>query len=337
MKRSELNKLIKEIIEQEKVYSGELNTSTDDFIWNEVSSWLKQFLSELNVKFKTFNYKGNGYVFDFQNENKIFLRCEKAQSFNGASNIKFSIKDPISKNEHIIFQYKIVPVHFTNRGSIKNVFQNGSFKNYYLIDGVKLDGSYKSEYQIVKPDSKYIAYKTKLWKTLVDSGEYLKKDFNFKKIMIDDTEVSFNELLLLPKTIINAIKKDFYFKNFIRNVSQKTLNSKLMKQSLTSDLSVEAVALFLKLTVKQHQTTVEDKSGPWATTGTSEFIDKYDISKLQQKYTNCNDFILSNKDQILKELQKDVYKHPLGYYKFKNFYINNNFLIISASSTTYYN
>ena len=110
-----------------------------------------------------------------------------------------------------------------------------------------------------------------------------------------------------------------------------------MKQSLTSDLSVEAVVLFLKSTVKQHQTTVEDKSGPWATTGTSEFIDKYDISKLQQKYTNCNDFILSNKDEILNELQKDIYKHPLGYYKFKNFYINKNFLIILASSTTYYN
>ena len=80
-----------------------------------------------------------------------------------------------------------------------------------------------------------------------------------------------------------------------------------------------------------------DHSGPWATTGTSEGIDEFDIKKLQKMYPQAKKFIMDNIQAIFKGLQKKKYSHALGYYTFIGYSVVGDTLRISRSSTTYYN
>jgi hypothetical protein len=107
--------------------------------------------------------------------------------------------------------------------------------------------------------------------------------------------------------------------------------------SLEEDVSQELTYNYLETIKPITVTTKQDHSGPYATTGTNEFIDKYDISKLQAKNPDTNKFIMDNITEIYKGLQKIVYKHPLGYYTFKGSNISGKYLELSLSNTTYYN
>lgn len=331
MKRSlRFEEFVSEKIVQSSYFTKTPNTESDDFVWNEVMIWLQEQMESTNIEFERQGFDNGSYHYSLNSGTgkKITLRCENKSDYNwSCRTISFSI------DQNPIYTYTIQGVHFDRLESFASALYNGGWRNL-TFDGAKVKGVWTS---LGLKNFRDLKLKEKVWKAKIDSGEYLKYQVSLQEYQIKKQSLSYNEVINLPKNIISEFKKNFIFKNFIKGVDKEKLNKKLASKSLKSELSIDSVVNYLESIKSISVTTKPDNAGPWATTGTHEFIDKFDISKLQNKYPDVDKFIMDNIDDIFKGLQKKKYSHGMGYYKFRGVKINGNFLEISASSTTYYN
>jgi len=314
-------------------FGGEIKTNSEDFIWNEVLIWLMEQMETSGQKFTYSLYTQNGIHIDFKNEGGITIKCEKDNDrYGSAWRIKFRI------NSDLLMSYRIESLHFTHKESFKNVLYNDQYKNY-SISGATIKNKFVSA---GFKNFKDLKLKKLVWKARVNSGDYLKQDMEFNAVKMnthgkDDSVLTYKEVTLLPQTIIKAFKTNFVFKNFIKGESKEKLNKKLSNQAVKGDLTIDSVVKFLESTTVKHITTSSDNSGPWATTGTSEGIDEFNISKLQRVHPQANKFLMDNAQDIFGGLEKKTYSHGMGYYKFIKAGIRGNVFQIKRSSTTYYN
>jgi hypothetical protein len=301
-----------------------------DFIWNEVVGWLIEYLKTANTEF-TYNeasYGDKSYLI-FENVKGIKFFCERHWSYFEYGNnptIEFAI------GREKIFSYRIAPYHFKDPKYFVSTFQSGKYKDYAIksnmVNGQHIKGGIENY--------KNLPNKRKLWKNRIDTKEYL-KDTSFQAIDVNEKTLTYEEAIALPKLIIKTLKADEKFKAFLKGKDEETAKKAAASKALKGELSVDTVVRFLASTKPEHKTLKSDHAGPHATTGTSEFIDKWNISKLSQKFPDFEGFIAINIDKIFKGLQKNIYSHPLGYYTFIDYYVDDAILEIQASSTTYYN
>lgn len=328
------NDFISEELTQDRTFSGEININREDFIWNEVMIWLMDQMKSANIKFKSRNY---GSTIDFENPGGITLRCNsERERYQETSTMNFSIE------QDVIFSYRIQSCHFTNREGFKIAYKSEAFRNY-SVSGANINGKWVT---LGFRNYRDLNLKRDVWRSLIDSGEYLKHDILLQKVevvnyennkYVGSSELSYTEVVNLPQYIINIFKKNVAFKSFIKGENKDKLKSKIANKSLKSGLTLDNVVNFLESTKVKRENTYLNSVGPYATTGTDRFIDSFDISKLQLKYPDTNKFIMDNIQDIFKGLQNKKYSHSLGYYTFKDADITGAYLNINASRTTYYN
>lgn len=302
-----------------------------DFIWNEVIGWLIEYFKTAGAAFtyEEASYNDHFYLI-FQNDKGVKFFCERiwdAFDYSGNHTVKFSVGGRES-----IFTYKIASYQYKDPKYFISALESGEYKNYALPTSVYDKQSIKGGME----EYKNLPNKRKLWKNRIDTQRYL-KDASFQAIVVKEKQLAYNEAIALPKLIIKTLKADEKFKAFIKGKDEKYMQKASAAKALKGDLSVETIVKFLASTKPTRETLKRDNVGPHATTGTSEFIDKWNISKLSQKFPDFEGFIAINIDKIFKGLQKNIYAHPLGYYKFIDYFIDEDTLEIQASSTTYYN
>lgn len=302
-----------------------------EFIWDEVIGWLlEQFKSsETSFTFEESSYEGR-YSLIFQNEKGMKLFCERTWQqfdYNDNDTVKFYIQG----NEPI-FKYKISPYEFNDPESFIKAFNSKEYKNYAL-PSIMIKGEYVEGGM---GNYKNLLDKRKLWKNRIDTKKYL-KDTSFQAIVVNDKIISYNETINLSKEIIRKLKTNDSFRAFIKGQDKSTANKKIASKALKGDLSVDTVVKFLSSVKPEHKVIKSDSRGPYATTGSSEFIDTWKITKLSQKFPDFEDFFHNNIQNIYKGLQKNIYAHSIGYYKLLDYDVNDNVLSIHSSSTTYHN
>ena len=315
-----------ELSKSNRIWEKEPTLSIYDWVYNEVLTWLMDQMKASTNKF-TYTVFDSGTI-DFNSQGGITIRVEsKSEMYGHCYTKSFSI------NNDLIYKYNIQGCKYNDREAFRKALQYGWYKNY-TVTGAKIGDKWV---ELGFKNYKDLKLKEKIWKAIVDSGDYLKRDIDMEKIIVDKTDLTYEEVVKLPKTIISLFKKSMVFKSFIKGESKDKLKTKLVAKSIKAGLSIESVVNFLESTKTVHTNTKLNNSGPWATTGTDEFVDSFDISKLQAKFPDTDKYIMDNMSDIFKGLQKKKYSHSLGYYTFKNARIRGKFLDISASSTTYYN
>ena len=302
-----------------------------DFIWNEVIGWLIDYLkiSESAFTYEEISYGDHFYII-FENAKGMKFYCERKWPFydySGNHTISFSI------GRESIFTYRLSSYKFSDPKHFVSSFESGEYKNYALptmmVGRQTIEGGMK-EY-------KNIPNKRKLWKNRIDTSVYL-RDPSFQAIVVNEKQLNYNDAIALPKLIIKTLKADEKFKAFIKGQDHEAANKKISANALKGNLTVETVVSFLSSTKPERKIIKSDNAGPWATTGTTQFVDSWKISKLSQKFSRkVADFIDENIQNIFKGLQKNIYAHPLGYYKFIDYSVDDAILAIQASSTTYHN
>lgn len=302
-----------------------------DFIWNEVISWLIEYFktSDSPFTYEEMSYSDHMYLI-FENAKGMKFYCERKWSFfdyYGNHTVNFSVG-----GRELLFSYKISPHKFNDPEHFVSAYKSGQYKNY-AIASAKVNKEYvkggMEEY-------KNLPNKRKLWKNRIDTKEYL-KDTSFQAIVTGFKVLSYSEAIALPKLIIKTLKADEKFKAFIKGKDEMQAKRASELKALKGDLSVDTIIKYLASTKPEHKVIKSDNAGPHATTGTSEFVDTWNISKLSQKFPKFEDFVHVNIEKIFKGLQNNIYKHSLGYYKFKDYYVDEDTLEIQATSTTYYN
>ena len=302
-----------------------------DFIWNEVVGWLIEYLKTAGTAFtyEESHYNDKLYLI-FYNEKGTKFFCERNWSpfdYGGNDLVEFSVggREPI-------FKYRISPYHYKDPQAFVRVFQSGQYKDYAIPSVIIKDQPIKGGMQ----NYKNLPNKRKLWKNRIDTKKYL-QDTSFQAIDVNEKTLTYQEAVALPKLIIKTLKSNENFKAFIKGKDEEEGRKKAAAAALKGDLSVETVVKFLASTKPEHKTLKSDHAGPYATTGTSEFMDRWKISKLSQKFPKFEEFVHENIQQIFKGLQRNIYSHPLGYYEFIDYYVDDAILEIQATSTTYYN
>lgn len=325
-----LQEFLAEGLEQDNVFKGEIDTNTGDFIWNEVMIWLMDQMKNAGPKFISRRFGSDSVHFD--NPGRISIRCKKeVNSYGGGWNASFNI------NQDEIFKYKVISGKFTQKEAFKRVLETGQYKNY-AISGAKIGDEWVNLRFKRFADLKL---KKQCWAAQVKRGDYLKWDISVEYVQIDYEKdapiLSYKEVINLPKTIIKAFKASSLYRSFIKGESLEKLNKKLAGKAVKGELTIDNVVNFLESTPVKYVTISNNHSGPYATTGTDEGIDEFNISKLQAKFSEVNKFLLDNAEAIFKGLQKKKYSHSLGYYTFKQAGIKGNVFQIKRSCTTYYN
>jgi hypothetical protein len=309
----------------------EVNANTGDFIYNEVVTWLMEQMKTAGPKF-TFE-QGDKYL-HFENSGGIRIGCEKEHSHFGSGwHVSFKI------DRDKIFEYVVNTGSFNHKEAWKAVFQSGQYKDYAISGGVEVKP--KSYRSVEFKDFKDLKLKKQLWQAHIKSGDYLKRSVDIQWVTKGYGEnlpqLTYKEVVELPKTIIKAFKTSILYRSFIKGESLEKLKKKLVGRAAKGGLTVENVVNFLEATPVKYEATHYDRGGPWATTGTDEGIHNFDITKLQKAYPETNKFLMDHAEEIFKGLQKKKFAHPLGYYTFKKAGISGNKFQLLVSCTTYYN
>lgn len=320
------------IVDPQDYYKTEFTPDREDFVWNEVIS---ELIKLMNATGKTFKYSWREGVLRISNEGGMQMVCRKKndeRSYGSSYKVSFEI------NNDPIISYRVLTAKFNEKTSFARVLSNGSYANY-TISGGKIKGEWVA---CGLKNFLDLKLKKKCWEAEVKLGTYLKYDHDIQYFKLKDGDLEYDltykQVKELSKRIIKEIRAEFNWKAFIRSTDMKKFKSQLASRTLKDGLTIDNVVKFLEATTVKHTTTNQDRSGPWATTGTNEGIDEFDIAKLQRAYSeNVSKFIMDNIEAIFKGLQKKKYSHPLGYYKLLGTSIHQDKLRLKRSCTTYYN
>ena len=309
-------------------FGGEIQTDTEDFVWNETILWIIEQMNATDLQF-TYDRYDSGSI-HFNSPGGIVLVCEK-KTGSWASYSSWEVK--VSINNDTIFKYKVNYGQFSDKRYFATARSNGDYAKY-AISGAQIKGDWVKN---GLKGFKDLATKRKCWDALIKDGIYLERDIPIQWYSTDTEQLSYAQTIALSQTIQKALKSNTAWKAFIKGVPLEKFKSKLANMSAKGGLTVANVVKFLEATPAKHITIKHDNSGPWATTGTSEGIDEFDIGKLQKMYPETNRFLMDNMPEIWAGLQKKKYSHPLGYYTFLDKGIRGDKLQIKRSCTTYYN